>query len=183
MNAAVRAVALMLLKYGAAILFLHYIGTLSWMASITIAVLIPLDWARTSRPVKVNFRPHQVSFTPHIGKMLGYLGLLTEDQWKAHITKNLEVGSRWDCENLMREGVRAVVLSTDPDDEDTVHWIGPNHYTLGLGIRVDMDFLKFDGGMWDWSPSFVIKPGSGGYHICIRVRDDWWKDNQPRVEA
>jgi len=81
--------------------------------------------------------------------MLISLGMMTDEEWKEHVQKPLEPGREWDCEELIRHGIHAVVLSTDADDEDMVHWTGSNYYTAGIGLRVDLEFVKFPGEMWD----------------------------------
>jgi hypothetical protein len=177
----IKALFVMVLKYCAAVIFLHFVGSLSWMASTAISILLPLDRPKTGSDVAPNFSPYQIMIEPRIGLMLGELGLITDEKWKSLNAEAIPYRP-WTALCLAAYGSRGVVLSVDKNGDNIVHWTDTNHYTNSPQMSVRLDFLTFPDTYFAWSPDFFFRNGSGGYHIGIEVRENWWKEHEQRLQ-
>jgi hypothetical protein len=179
---------LLLLAAGA---FIYIVGGIPLRGTAITIVLLVIGWKWSTDNVvnAVNvhascFTPCSVWIMPNIRMMLVDLGLVTDEQeWPCRPPVH-----PWTPLHTLYYGIEAVVLSTESGPWQ-VHWTGSNRYTTNLEYFLRLEFLKLPHPVLrdknadsDWSPEFFFRSGLGGYHIGIRVLNDWWIANKDRLE-
>jgi hypothetical protein len=188
-------IALIVIKVLAVGAFIYFVGGISMRASLAIAVLVVLLWlgieqnmASIREVYDLSSRPYRVCIRLHIERMLFDLGLVTAE-WESPYPESGLPSYPWTPLHSLSwgHGINAVVLSSDSSPK-LVHWTGPNYYTRRIEYSQTLDFLKFPHPILkertdsDWSPEFFFRGQLDGYHIGIRVLNDWWSANKERLE-
>lgn len=172
--------ALTILLFWAAFSFLFHFGDVQALG-LALAFAFSIDLALARKPPKqAAFTPHPVSLRFHIFPMLRDLQLITGDaEWKSLIGKAPHAGL-WEANNVYYRAVSAFVIGTDPG---LIHFPDRRFYAEQLKLDVTFGGLKILSTYRFWSPDVFIKPGRGGYHIGLRVNDNWWEVIRSTIEA
>jgi hypothetical protein len=189
-------ISLLVLELLAAGAFIYFVGGISLRASLAIAILFIILWIRAEQNLggireiyDLSSKPYRVCIRLHIERMLFDLGLVTAE-WESPYPESGLPPYPWTPLHTLSwgYGINAVVLSSDSSPK-LVHWTGPNFYTKRIEYSQRLDFLKFPHPILkdldpesEWSPEFFFRRELDGYHIGIRVLNDWWSDNKERLE-
>jgi hypothetical protein len=171
-------------KTALVVFFLHFLGGLSWMASIAVALVVPTpDWSRHNRIDTEHFVPYQIHIEPVIGRMLLDLGIITEKRWEEIREANHD-DQPWSGWAFAKRGAIGNVISMDRRGGELVNWVPTNHYSSSVELSRTIDFVTLPGGgsRDGWSPDYFFRLGTGGYHQGIDVHETWWKENRARLD-
>ncbi len=178
--------------------FIYFVGGMSLRATLVILVLLALVWFRTEQNTAsirevydLSSAPYTVWIKPKIAKMLFDMGLVSAE-WESPYPESGLPPYPWTPLHTLAwwcYGIRAVVLSSEAGGSRLVHWTGPNRYTKRIEYSQRLEFLKFPHPVLkgkladsDWSPEFFFRSDGAGYHIGIRVLNDWWSTNKERLD-
>jgi len=131
-------------------------------------------------PEQAAFTRHRLILQFHLYPLLMDLGLITgEDDWKSLIG-DAPKGGLWQPNSVYHGSISAFVLGTNPD---LIHFTDLRYYTEQLKLDVTLEGIKIPSTYRLWSPEAFIKPGRGGYHIGLRVNDNWWETAKGGIPA
>jgi hypothetical protein len=191
----------LILLFLAAGAFIYFVGGIPLRGTVVIVVLLVIGWRWSQNNVvsAVNifascFKPYSVWIMPNIEKMLVDIGLVTAEQnWPC-----MPPFHPWTPLHTLYYGINDVVVLSSGSSPCQVHWTGPNQYSTRIEYSLRLEFLKFPHPTLkdlepdsDWSPEFFFRSGLDhsrldgnhfGYHIGIRVLNDWWSANKERLE-
>ena len=183
------AISKALAKFAAIVVALYaafsFVFHFTALQALGLALVIALatDWASSRKP------PQQASFTPHrlgiqfnLYPMLKDLDLIDgEEQWGALIGE-APSPRVWDKRSVYHHAVSAWVIGTDPT---LIHYPLLQFYTEQWNFDIKLEDLHkatTDSLRWPWQPEVFIRPWTGnghaGYHIGIRVQEQWWKSHK-----
>lgn len=164
--------ALMVFLFWAAFSYVFHFGD-SQALGLGFAFAIAIDLASARKPPEqATFTRHRLIVEFHLYPMLMELGLIeSDDEWKALIGEAPKAGF-WQSNSVYYGGITAYVLATNPD---LIHFTGLRYYAEQLELDVTLEGIKHPSTYSPWSPVVFIKPGTGGYHIGLRVNEKWWE--------
>lgn len=183
------AIAKMLAKFSltvagfyAAFHFLFNFGDIQALG-LGLSIALAIDFASARKPpLQASFTPHRLSLRFHLYLMLIDLRLIDGDeQWMA-LAGDVPSTRLWGKNSVYHHAISAYMIGTDPD---LIHYPILQFYSSHWEFDIELDDLKKEGSYRTWSPEVFIKPGVGGghngFHIGIRVKEEWWKANKSAV--
>ena len=155
------------------------------LQAIGLALVIALatDWASSRKsPGQASFTPHRLGIQFNLYPMLKDLDLIDgEEQWETLIGE-APSPRVWDKRSVYHHTVSAWVIGTDPT---LIHFPVLQFYTEQWKFDITLEDLHkatTDSLQWPWHPEVFIRPSTGsghsGYHIGIRVKEQWWKSHK-----